>query len=72
MPIFLAKELETEVFGTGDGFICIVQKDEFGNETAISLSVNQFESIFNHDRTILREAYESNDTQNGDENSGQS
>jgi len=27
MPIFLPKELETEVFGTGEGFICIIQKD---------------------------------------------
>lgn len=27
MPIYLPKELETEVYGTGEGFICISQKD---------------------------------------------
>jgi hypothetical protein len=56
MPIFLTKEFETEVFGTGEGFICIIQKDIDGQETRIALSVHQFETIFNHEKTLVREA----------------
>lgn len=59
MPIFLPKELETEVFGTGEGFICITQKDMDGRETIIALSVHQFETIFNHEKTLVREALDS-------------
>ena len=56
MPIFLPKELETEIFGTGEGFICIIQKDIDGQETRIALSVHQFETIFNHEKRIVKEA----------------
>ena len=56
MPIFLPKELETEVFGTGDGFVCICQKNSDGIESVIHLSVNQFETIFNHEKRIVKEA----------------
>ena len=56
MPIFLSKELETEVFGTGDGFVVIGQKNNDGKETFIHLSVHQFETIWNHEKTLVREA----------------
>ena len=56
MPIYLPKELETEVYGTGDGFVCISQKDIDGQEKKIWLSVHQFSTIFNHEKTIVREA----------------
>jgi hypothetical protein len=56
MPIYLPKELETEVYGTGDGFVCISQKDIDGQEAIIWLSVHQFSTIFNHEKTIVREA----------------
>jgi len=56
MPIFLPKELETEVFGTGDGFVCICQKNIDGMESVVHLSVNQFETIFNHEKRIVKEA----------------
>ena len=62
MPIFLPKELETEVFGTGEGFICISQKDIDGRETIIALSVHQFETIWNHQKTLVREAVTPDDT----------
>ena len=62
MPIFLPKELETEVYGTGDGFICISQKDIDGQEAIIWLSVQQFSTIFNHEKTIVREAVTPDDT----------
>ena len=55
MPIFLPKEMETEVYGTGDGFICIAQKND-DVETVIWLSVHQFSTIFNHEKTLVREA----------------
>jgi hypothetical protein len=55
MPIFLPKEMETEVFGTGDGFVCITQKAD-DVETVIWLSVHQFETIFNHEKRIINEA----------------
>jgi hypothetical protein len=56
MPIFLPKEIETEVYGTGYGFICISQKDIDGHEHMVSLSVHQFSTIFNHEKTLVREA----------------
>ena len=55
MPIFLPNELETEVFGNGNGFICITQKDK-RKETTIWLSIHQFETIWNHEKTLVREA----------------
>ena len=70
MPIILKKELETEVFGTGDGHICIVQKDNFGEETAIVLSANQFQTIFNHEKRIMKEAYENDGLSDSNENLG--
>ena len=62
MPIFLPKELETEVFGTGEGFICISQKDIDGQETIIALSVHQFETIWNYEKTLIKEAVTPDDT----------
>ena len=56
MPIFLPTEFETEVFGTGDGFICFSQKQRDGEELILHLSVHQFETIFNHEKTLLKEA----------------
>jgi hypothetical protein len=56
MPIFLPKELETEVFGTADGFIVIGQKDSNGSECFVHLSVHQFETIFNHEKRLIKEA----------------
>jgi hypothetical protein len=61
MPIFLPKEMETEVYGTGDGFVCISQKAD-DVETVIWLSVHQFSTIFNHEKTIVREAVTPDDT----------
>jgi hypothetical protein len=55
MPIFLPNEMETEVFGTGHGFICINQKDG-KKDTTIWLSVHQFSTILNHEKTLVREA----------------
>jgi len=69
MPIFLPKELETEVFGTGDGFVCIVQKDNFDVETSIILSTSQFQTIFNHEKRIMKEADGNNDVPASSENS---
>ena len=48
MPIYLPKEMQTEVCGTGYGFIVIKQKDIDGHEHRVSLSVHQFSTIFNH------------------------
>jgi hypothetical protein len=62
MPIYLPKELETEVYGTGDGFVCISQKDIDGQEIKIWLSVHQFSTIFNHEKTIIKEAVIPDDT----------
>jgi len=56
MPIYLPKEMETEVCGTGYGFIVIKQKDIDGHEHRVSLSVHQFSTIFNHEKTLVREA----------------
>ena len=61
MPIYLPKEMETEVFGTGDGFVCITQKSD-DVKTVIWLSVHQFETIFNHEKKIVREAVTPDDT----------
>jgi hypothetical protein len=55
MPIFLPKEFETEVCGHGDGFICISQK-QGAEECAIFLSIHQFQTIWNHEKTLVREA----------------
>jgi hypothetical protein len=71
MPIFLPEEFETEVYGNGTGFIVVEQKQASETYT-IYLSVHQFETIFNHEKRIMKEAYESNDSQDGNENSGQS
>ena len=56
MSIFLKAELETEVVGHGDGWISINQKTIDREELVIWLSVHQFETIFNHEKHIVREA----------------
>ena len=56
MSIFLPAELETEVVGHGDGFISINQKDKVGEEVVIWLTVHQFETIFNREKHLVREA----------------
>jgi hypothetical protein len=56
MSILLKAEAETEVMGDGDGFIKITQTMPNGEETVIWLSVHQFQTIFNHEKTIIREA----------------
>jgi hypothetical protein len=61
MPIFLPHEMETEIFGNGHGFICITQKDA-KKETIIWLTIHQFETIWNHQKTLLREAVTPDDT----------
>ena len=71
MPIFLPEEYETEVYGNGSGFIVIQQKQESETLT-IFLSVHQFETIFNHEKRIMKEAYESNDSSDSNEDFGQS
>ena len=55
MPICLPAEYETEVYGTCDGFITITQKKGH-DEVSIQLSVHQFETIFNYEKRIIKEA----------------
>ena len=55
MAIFLHQEWETEVVGHGDGLISINQKQE-DKEVVIWLTVHQFETIFNFEKHIVREA----------------
>ena len=56
MPIYLPAEYETEVAGTGDGLVSFTQKRLDGEEMVMYLSLHQFETIFNHEKTIVREA----------------
>jgi hypothetical protein len=56
MPIYLPAEYETVVAGTGDGFVSFTQKRLDGEEMVMYLSLHQFETIFNHEKTIVREA----------------
>jgi hypothetical protein len=56
MSIFLKAELETAVEGYGDGTISFTQTHPDGEEVVIWLSVHQFETIFNHEKHIVREA----------------
>jgi hypothetical protein len=56
MSIYLKAEFETEVVGHGDGFISINQKNDKNEEVVIWLSIHQFETIFNHEKNIVREA----------------
>ena len=53
--------METEIFGNGHGFICITQKDG-KKETIIWLTIHQFETIWNHQKTLVREAVTPDDT----------
>jgi hypothetical protein len=55
MPICLPAEYETEVYGTCDGFITITQKQGH-EEVSIHLSVHQFETIFNYEKRVIKEA----------------
>lgn len=55
MPVYLPAEIETDVFGE-DGMICIKQTNN-GEETEIWLTVHQFETIFNFQKTIVKEAW---------------
>ena len=60
MPVCLPKEIETEVVGHGDGTISITQyRDD--DEVIIWLTVHQFSTIFNHEKTIVKEALEGHD-----------
>jgi hypothetical protein len=63
MPIYLPAEYETEVAGTGDGFVSFTQKRRDGEEMVMFLSLHQFETIFNHEKTIVREALNSDVSQ---------
>lgn len=54
MPVYLPAEIETEVFGE-DGLICIKQTND-GEEREIWLTVHQFETIFNFEKSIAKEA----------------
>ena len=63
MPIYLPAEYETEVAGTGDGFVSFTQKRRDGEEKVMFLSLHQFETIFNHEKTIVREALNSDVSQ---------
>ena len=56
MPIYLPAEYVTEVAGTGDGFVSFTQKRQDGEEMVMYLSLHQFETIFNHEKTIVKEA----------------
>ena len=56
MPIYLPAEYETEVTGTGDGFVSFTQKKPDGEEMVMYLSLHQFETIYNHQKTIVRES----------------
>ncbi len=62
MPIYLPAEYETTVAGTGDGFVSFTQKKSDGEEMVMYLSLHQFETIFNHEKTIVREAVTPDDT----------
>lgn len=55
MPIFLPKEMETEIFGNEHGFICIIQKDG-RKESFVWLTIHQFSTIVNQEKTLVREA----------------
>lgn len=57
MSISLPIEYATEIAGNGDGTIVITQKDEFNEVSTIYLSVHQFETIFNHSKHIVSEAW---------------
>ena len=59
MPIYLPAEYETIVAGTGDGFVSFTLKRLDGEEMVMYLSLHQFETIFNHEKTIVREALNS-------------
>ncbi len=59
MPIYLPAEYETTVSGTGDGFVCFSQKRLGGEEVVMFMSLHQFQTIFNHEKTIVREALSS-------------
>ncbi len=61
MPIYLPAEYETIVSGTGDGFVSFTQKKLDGEEMVMYLSLHQFETIFNHEKTIVREALSGNE-----------
>lgn len=54
MAIYLPSEIETEVHGE-DGLICIKQTVDC-LEREIWLTVHQFETIFNHEKHLVREA----------------
>lgn len=62
MPIYLPAEYETIVAGTGDGFVSFTQKRLDGTELVMYLSLHQFETIFNHEKTIVREALDADVT----------
>ena len=55
MSLYLKAEFETEVVGHGDGWISINQKVD-DKEIVVWLSVHQFETIFNHEKHLVREA----------------
>jgi hypothetical protein len=61
MPIILPKELKTEVCGLGDGFISIIQTRGV-KECEIFLSIHQFQTILNHEKTLIKEAMTPDDT----------
>jgi hypothetical protein len=57
MGLFLRAEIETEVYGDGDGFIRISQTNDKGEDVEVWLSVNQFQIIFNQENHLVNEAF---------------
>jgi hypothetical protein len=56
MSIYLKAELQTDVVGDGDGWISITQTLADDTNVVVWLSVHQFQTIFNHEKHLVREA----------------
>ena len=57
MGLFLRAEIETEVYGDGDGFIRISQTNDKGEDVEIWLSANQFGIIVEQEKFLVNEAF---------------
>lgn len=61
MAIYFPMEAETVVAGDGAGFISITQTPPDGIAVVVWLSVHQFKEIWNHEKSLIAEAYEEED-----------
>ena len=56
MALSLPSEYATDIYGDGQGCIVIEQTDTHGEKVVVFLSINQFSTVVEQEKHLVREA----------------